>query len=53
MSLGWKRERIAKEKQKQKESDLSTSNADEESKTFFSSDETSNLEAGLHQETAK
>lgn len=51
--LGWKRERIAKEKQKQKESDLSTSNADEESKTFFSSDETSNLEAGLHQETAK
>lgn len=47
--LGWKREKNAKKKLQKKESDLTTTNADEESKTFFSSDETSNLEAGLHQ----
>ncbi|KAL6943784.1 hypothetical protein ACO0OE_003676 [Hanseniaspora uvarum] len=47
--LGWKREKIAKKKLQQKQNDLSTTNGEEESKTYFSSDETSNLEAGLHQ----
>jgi len=47
--LGWKREKNAKKKLQQKQNDLSTTNGEEESKTYFSSDETSNLEAGLHQ----